>query len=796
MSRLAQDTRLALRGFRRTPTFTATAVLILGLGIGMAVAMVTVFNAVLLRRLPVREQDRLVVLWTYRDPTVEIPVEPALLEDLRHRSRTTSAMAGFAHWGAIPMPMVDGDEPLTLTRATVTANFFQVLAASPVLGRFLQPEDGATGAAPVMVISYGAWRRVFGGDRAVIGRQLLEPYTQSRYTIIGVAPAGLDYPLGADHWVTNELIKTPVVDVVARLAPGATPAAAQAEFFAAVEASHPWSHPVGARVTTFTQAILGDVRPALVALTAAVALLLVIACVNVGNLLLLRAATRARELAVRRALGATAGDIARQLLVESVALAVAGGALGVACAQGLLRLLAAFGPARLPRTDEIRLSGVPVGAAAGVTLLTVLLFGVLPAVLATRGDLGAALRLDGRSGRETRRGRRLRQWLVSAQVALALIMLTGAGLLARSLARLQSLDLGYIPDHLSLFHLSIPVAKYDSLPKWKALGEVLERELRAVPGVASLSPILIPPFFGANVWQWTFEAEGGPQGTAANPMVPVEVGGAEYFRTLGIPLLRGRGFLDTDREGAPDVAVVSEGVARRYWPGQDPIGQRIRVPGNDSAWSRWRTVVGVTGDIHYRRLRDPTMTVFLPWRQSYWQGTFAVRTTGDLAGLLPALRRAVRGVDPQLTLWQPHTMDELLAGPLAQPRLSALLLSGFGLVALLLSAIGLYGVMASAVAEQTREIGVRMVLGATAARLRRAVFAQALAVCGSGALVGAVGALATSRLLTALLFQVSPADPIALLAAGGLLLVVALIAAHLPARRATRIDPAQALRSE
>ena len=532
----------------------------------------------------------------------------------------------------------------------------------------------------------------------------------------------------------------------------------------------------------------------LLVLTAAVALLLLVACVNVGNLLLLRATTRARELAIRRALGASYGDVARQQLVESAILAAAGGALAVPAAESLLRLLLTLAPGKLPRMDVVQLAGAPLLAAAVVTAVAVLLFGVVPALAAARGSVASPLRLDARSGGETRGRRRVRQALVASQVALALVMLAGAGLLARSLGQLQRVDLGFVPGHLSVLDVAFPGASYDST-RLAGLGEELGRRLRSIPGVSGVTPVLIAPFLGPNVFRGRLDIEGQSQGEIdANPLVPLEVGGPDYFRTLGIPIIRGRGFADSDRKNAPQVAVVSEAVARRAWPGEDPVGKRIRYWGPDSL--TWRTVVGVAGDIRYRSLRDATPSVFLPWEQGYWQGGFAVRTSGGLAAVLPAIRRELREVDPRLSLWQARTMDELLAIPLAQPRLGTLLLSGFGLVALLLAAIGLYCVMASLVRERTREIGVRMALGATPARLRRDVLRQALVVSGAGGLAGVAGALATSRLLTSLLFEVSPTDPLALLGACGLLLTVALVAAYLPARRATRIDPSHALRAE
>ena len=794
------DLRVALRALRRSPTFTATAVLILGLGIGMAVAMFTVADTVLLRPLPVRDQERIVLPRIVDPRGVDLVVAPTELDELRRESHTMSAIAGEAHQGAFGFVLLDGDRSLVLRAAWVTGNFFDVLGARPALGRLFRSEDESLTEPSVLVVSYDTWQRRFAGDSAVLGRQLTNPYTRRRYTIVGVAPAGLAYPAGAEYW--SPLVYGGGLDVVARLAPTATPAAARAEFLSTMREMYRKQHArdrevvAGARIRTFSQAVLGDVRPVLQVLTAAVALLLVLACVNVGSLVLLRVATRTHELAVRRSLGATARDIARLLLIETGTLAIVGGSLGFFMAVALLRMLVALEPAGLPRTDLIRLGNAPLAAAVGVTLLAVVLVGVLPALAALQSDLASPLRIDVRSGSETRARKRVRRWFVAVQVALAVVVLAGAGLLARSLDRLLRIDLGYRADRLSLLWLTVPVSRADAEAKFGALLDRIPPALRALPGVTAITPVEAQPFFGPQIFNAPWEVEGRSSSEASeNPRIPIEAGGPEYFRTLEIPLLRGRGFLDTDRENAPNVAVVSEAAARLLQLGADPIGQRIRMASDTSAGA-WRTVVGIAGDIHFRSLREATPTIYLPSRQYFSQGLFAVRTIGPLGGLLPAMRRAVHDADPEADIVRTETMEDLLADQRALPRLSTQLMSGFGLVAMLLAAVGLYGLMASVVREQTREIGVRMALGATPGRLRRDVLGAALSLTSVGAGVGLVVALLSSRLLTALLFQVSPTDPIALAGACVVLLGVGVGAAFLPACRAMRTDPAQALRVE
>jgi putative ABC transport system permease protein len=797
MSNLAQDIRIALRGFRRTPTFAITVLAILGLGIGASVATFTVFRSVLLQRLPVREPERLVVLTTYKDPTVEFGLQLKDLKQISATSRTMQGIAGYAHFGVAPSPMLDGDRALTMNRVMASGNFFDVLGAVPSMGRLLRPSDSDPGAAPVMVLSYNAWRHMFGGDPKIVGRHIVEPYSQWTLTIVGVAPAGLDYPAGADFWLPEPAdAGGQSIIAIARLATGTTPDAARAELFGIMQRSAPEKELVGARVEDFSRAMLGDVRPVLDILTMAVALLLLIVCVNVGNLLLLRTASRSQEIAVRRALGAKYGDLVRQLLVEAALLAIGGGTLGLACAQALIRILLAYAPSQLPRTDIIALSGTPIATAIGVTAIAMLLFGVVPALIAARSNVATTLRLDSRSGGDTVSRRRIRQFLVAAQTMLALIMLAGSALLARSLARLEQIDLGYNADHLSFLIVSWPAAKIEGGPKLFPLGEETTRRWRAIPGVVAITPVMTPPLYGDNLFLTRLDREGqAPSELDGNPLFAWEVGDGDYFRTLGIPIVRGRGFLDSDREDAPHVAVVSEAVARRMWPGEDPLGKRIHAGPADTA--SWRTIVGVAADTHLRMLRSATPEVYTPWRQvTYWQFEFAVRTTGSLAAVLPALRRELRTVDPELTLWSAEPMYARLSGPLAQPKMSALLMSAFGIAALLLSALGLYGTTASTVRESTREIGIRMALGATPEGVQRRVLQQALLICGIGMVGGIAGALVGSRLLASQLYGVSPSDPIALVAACAVLIAVAFVAAYLPAHRATRIDPARALRAD
>jgi putative ABC transport system permease protein len=809
MDRLRLDIRLALRGFRASPAFCGTAIGVLALGIGMSVAIFTVFRTVLIRKLPVVDQDRVAVMWTYREPSTDFALDPRELGDLRRSSRTMTDIAGVAHWGAAPGAIRDGDRALNLNNAYVTGNFFDVLGARAVVGRLLRSGDDDATDSPRMgpsvsrslVLSYHAWKGVFGGDSAVVGRHLADGLTGWTYTIVGVAPPGLDYPANTDVWIpiVGGWQSYTSVFVVGRLARTSSLAAARDEYLAISNRAAPLLRAVGAHAETFTSAVVGNVKPIVALLTAAATLLLLIACINVGNLLLLRASGRARELAVRRALGATYGDVVQQLFVEAVLLAAGGGAAGLLVAAALVRAVPLIAPRNVPRLDEIRLAGAPVAGAIAVSALAVLIFGLMPALVAARDNLASPLRLDARSGRETRRRRIARQTLVASQVALAMVMLGGSTLLMRSLERLEGQDPGYVSDHLAILDVTWDIARDSTAPALAKLAHRLELRLEQVPGVTAATPLVLQPLMGTGVWQIRVEkAEQHGTEWQSNPTLPADIVGAGFFKTFGVRLVAGREFTDHDDASAPLVLIVSESFARRMWPGEDAIGKRVRLPAaqesNIVGANGWRTVVGVAHDARLRNVRETTPIVYFPIGQGYWQGSFAVRSPAPLATLLPALRAATRDADPGLTLWNARTMGELLDRPLAEPRVSALLMSTFGLVALLLASIGLYGVMSSLVREQTREIGIRIALGATASVVRRAVLARAAIVTVSGAAIGLVVVLATSHLLGALLYDVSATDPLSLGVACAVLLGIGAVAAYLPAHRATKIDPARALR--
>ena len=810
IERLRSDLRIALRSLARSPALAVITTAILAVGIGMAIAMSTIVRTVIVQRLPVQTQQELVVLRAFVG-NHEVWLSTDDQKGFRREARTLRDVAGVGVL-QVAAPSILGDVTYSLRSVAVSGNLFEMLGARPALGRLIRSADDATGLRHAVVLSYRAWREKFGGDSSVLGKSIGDPwdpdYHIADYVIVGVAPPGLDFPAGVDDWYTYQgdprTFPSSAGVTVGRLAPGATAGAARSEWLAFRERAYEQSltrsnasgrfHITRAEVVSLADEVLGSSTTILSILSAAVVLLFLIACLNVGNLLLLRAATRSHELAVRRAVGASFGDILSTLLAEGIVIAILGGAMGFLTAEALLHALVAAAPAQLPRVDDISLAGAPVLTAALISLLATLLFGVAPGLAVARGSLASPLRIDTRAGGRTRQRRRLQQILVAAQTALAVVTLAGAGLLIHSLERLERLDLGFNPSHLSVFSVSFPIVTYDSAAKIAALGRELLPVLRATPGVTALSTVEARPFLGFDFGVIGLLHDGGSTSDTATA-VASGIGDPDLFRTLGIPVIRGRAFLTSDDERGPPVAVVSHALAEEFWPGENPIGKRVgRLIGGTVTW---RTVVGEVGDAHLRALRVATPMVYFPSEQfGGWTTTVAVRTSASFSTVLPMLRRALAQVDPRLTIWDAHSFEDLLGTQLATPRVSSFLLGAFALVALLLAAIGLYGVMAFTVREETREIGLRMALGAGPERVRRDVLSRALSTIALGAAAGLLGAVASSRVLSGLLFQVHPADPIALGAACLLLGLVALAAAYVPARRATRVDPAIALRSE
>jgi putative ABC transport system permease protein len=808
-----QDLRLAWVGLRRAPAFTGAVVLTLAVGIGGTTAMFALIEGVLLRPLPVPEQGRLLVAWkALPGGAAHWPFRAADLEVIGRESRVLESLAGISYYDPSPVAVFENGATSNITGAAVSGEFFRVLGAQPILGRVLERADDVIGAENVLVITHGLWQRRYGGSPDVLGRRLI--VSERTFVIVGVMPPNVECPHGVEAWTTLAAIASTAtnpafregllrdVDLMARLRPGTTLEQARSELQgmtsrldagASPDAVQGWA-PV---VRSYEDVVVGGARPALLVLFGAVGLVLLIASANVATLLLLRGEGRRPELAVRAALGASPGRLARQLLAESLLLALAAAIVGLALTWWSLHALVALVPDGLPRVDSVRIDGGVFLFTFAAAFVTAALAGLVPAVSLACADLLAHLRGGGR-GAIGGAGRRGRGALVVAQVALAVTVVAAAGLLTRSLLRLQSADMGLAADRLALVRLGLPKAKYADAPHHLQLIEELVARLEATPGIAAATPVHTPPFAGTGGWDLPeFTAEGqSAERAAANPSLNFESIHPSYFRTLAVTILRGRAFTSADRREAPAVAVISHDLAARTWPGEDPIGKRIKF-GHPDSTEPWLTVVGVAGSTRYRDLRTPRPTLYLPAAQFIDTAEMLVlRTTSPLALLAPMMRERVRSLDPDVQVLSVAPFRELLQGPLARPRFNAFLIGLFGFVALLLAAVGLYAVTGASVRRRHREIGVRLALGATGSDVRSLVLGEGLRLALLGAAIGLVGAVSSARLLQGLLYGLHPLDPASLLAAALLLVAVSGLASYLPARRATRVDPIVALRAE
>ncbi|MFW6201392.1 MAG: ADOP family duplicated permease [Gemmatimonadota bacterium] len=807
---VGKDVRFAARTLRKSPGFALAAVATLALGLGATTAMFTVVDAVLLRPLPVADEDRVLVVWErdFVSNFQHVPFTYADVREVRDRTGLLDDAAALTYVGASQWVLHRDDGATAVQGTAVTGNFFRVLGVESALGRLLRPEDDRRGAESVVVLGHGLWRRAFGGDTTVVGRTIR--LNETTYTVVGVAPEGFGYPARAEAWAPlwahyggsafgRELLERHAfLDIVARIRPGATREQAEAELAAIHE--HLAVDDLNRRenaalvVRTLRDVVVGTMRPVLSILVAVVALVLVIAGVNVANLLLIRGIARRREFAIRGAIGAGRARIARQLLVESIVLAVAGGMVGVLVARWGADAVIALAPPELPRLDSVGIDARALGFSAAASLVAAVVFGLIPAFGATRRDLAASLRHGARAAGERRTRWPGREVLVIAQVGLTLTVLVGATLLLRSLDRLQSVELGFRHERLILADVVAPSSKFPDGESQFMLAERLARQAESLPGVVVAAPVYTRPFSGDGGIDGRLRAEGQtPEQVESNPFVNLEMVAANHFETLGQPVVRGRGFTEADREGTPPVAIVNETLARRVWPGEDPVGKRIRSAGDD-----WQTVVGVAADARYRALEEVRPSVYLPWRQ--WHpvgpGWLALRTRSDASGLLPLLRDVVGRVDPDVGILSAGPVGRLMAKPLARPRFSTALLAAFAGLGLVLSAVGVYGVMAAFVRLRTREMGIRMAIGARRRDVLRVVLRRGMVLAGLGAALGVAAALVAARALEALLFEVSPSDPVALGVAAAVVLGVAFAAAYLPARAATRVDPMQVLHAE
>ena len=816
-----QDLRFAWRGFARTPGFLALAVATLALGIGANSAIFTVVDAVVLRPLPYPQPDRLVRVTAdfTAMKAADIGMSQPELADYRDRAQLFDSIAGIYPLNA---NLTEIDEPERVEVLLVSPSYFDILGAAPQLGRLFGPQDNAPGITEVVVISDALWRRRFGASPDAIGRKLR--IDNDWYTLVGVLPKGFRHPgrsllTDVEVWAPANFRAAPLPDppqrgayflsgAIARLKPGLSMAEAQQRltaFGARLRSEYPNDYPARAgwtpRLVPLQDDLVGRVKPALLLLLGAVGFVLLIACANIANLLLARASTRQRELAVRRALGSSRGRVVSLLMMESVLLASLGGAAGACLTVWLVDALVVLAPAGLPRADEIAVDLRVFAFTATVALATAGLFGVLPALNSSRGDMHDALKEGSRGIAGTRR--LVRSALIVAEFALALVLLVGAGLLVRSFLRVRQVDLGFDPHHVLTARLWLPqpnnpsTGPYATLPRRVALYDEVLRRARRLPGVSGAAAAAALPF-DSRRGPATVTIEGKESEAVSRvPAVQTNVASAGYFELMGVRLLRGRTFDERDDARVPPVAVISDAMARRFWPGEDPLGRRFHF-GGPNAKNPWMTVIGVVGDIRPERIEEePQPMMYRPLRQASGLAlAIVLKTDAGPAALGQALAREVRAADPDQPTYGVKTMDSIVATATASRRFATQLLGTFAIIALFLAAIGIYGVMAFAVGQRTREIGIRIALGAHPRGVVRLILGQALSLAALGVVVGGAGALLLSRLLAGMLFDVRATDPLTYGAIAALLSATAIIAAWRPARRAASVDPMLALRVE
>lgn len=810
METLWQDLRLGARSLFKQPTFTIAAVIALALGIGANTAIFSVVDAVLLRALPYRDADRLVTVWEHnkRRGNTQNVINLGNFYDWKTQNRVFEDMATFFDLTA---NLTSGGEPEEIPSQIATPNLFNVLGVNPIMGRTFTEDDGKPGAARVVALSFGLWQRRFGGDPQIIGRKLI--LNGNETTVVGVMPADFNWHVKGGSmtrkmaemwapWQIEESMKQRrgrFAMSVARLKPGVTFEQAQAEMNVIggqLERSYDFNANWGVTVVPLRTQFTGEIRLALFVLLGAVGMVLLIACANVANLLLARAAGRQREMAIRAALGAGRWRIVRQLLTESLLLAGLGGLAGLALAWWGTDLLVSLAPPDLLNLPQVKINAAVLGFTLAVSMLTGVIFGLAPAFEATRLNLTESLKEVGKNIGGGMRSHRLRNSLVIAEIALALVLLVGAGLLIRSFARLQNVDPGFNANNVLTMKVSLPARKYDTDQKRIDFFRQAVAQMQTLPGVESAGAVSFLPFAAPHAGTGV-EIEGRPKlppGQGLNTGVIVT--DLNYFRTMRIPLKRGRLYTDQEAAEMRHVVVVNEAFAEKNFPGEDPLGKRVVIHmKNDNQPCE---IIGVVGDSKHMNLDAEVKPMsYWPHPELTYSGmTFVIRTKGEPTAVANAARNVIRALDPEQPVADVRTMESLIGTSVARARFNTLLLTIFAVVALLLASLGIYGVMAYSVAQRTHEIGVRMALGARAGDVLRLVVRRGMAMALGGVAIGVAASFALTRLMTTLLFNVSATDPLTFIGIPLLLAFVALLACLIPARRAAKVDPMVALRYE
>ena len=799
---VSMDLRYAVRQLARKPGFTVVAVLTLALGVGANTAIFSVVNGVLLRPLAFDDPDEIVMVWesNLRRGWDAFPVSPTNFLDWVDRNDVFEGMAGVA---AGSETLTGDGEAARLTTSHVSASVFSVLGVPPMLGRGFVPDENQPGSDDVAILSHNLWSSSFGGDPTVIGSTIT--LEGNPVEVVGVMPPDFAFrpetdlwrPLAFDFDVSNARAAH-WLNVVARVRSGTTFEQADVgmrTLARALEQEYPNTNDGWSTVLIpMHEQVVENVRAALWVLFGAVGFVLVIACANVANLLLARASGRYQEMAVRAALGAGRGRLLRQLLTESLLLSMVGGAAGYLLALVGVSSLLALDPGTLPRTPDIALDGAVLLFTGAVVLVTGAAFGAVPAIQGSRADLHEGLKAGGqRSG--DRAGQRMRNGLLIIQVATALMLVTGSGLLMRSFRALRAVDPGFNPENVVAMRMRPPSARYPQDQQVSAFYEQLLARVSGIPGVLSAGTTTGLPLFGS--FGFRFEVVGRPDlEPALMPGGNFRVVSQDYFRTMGIPMLRGREFLRTDNATAPAVVIVDEALVRRYFPDEDPIGQSLDIKSGDAACPC--EVIGVVADVKQGDLTSENQPgYYLPASQATWRGrTVVARTTLEASTAIAVMREAVSSIDPNLAVYDVQTLEQRLADVVAEPRFNTILLGIFAAVAMVLAMVGIYGVMSYNVSQRTQELGVRVALGADAGKIMLLVVGRGLALAGVGVAIGLAGAYGTTRFLSGMLFGVDPLDPATFGMVVGLILAVAALAAYLPARRAAHVDPVTALRGE